>query len=113
MGMHGFPPGGMPGMPGGMPGMPGGFPGGPGGGMPGMHGGMSPYGGGQMGGPGGQQAGLVEYRYHSSPRYYCVRSKKHSTDDIQYAPCDVALQVAFERRILKPVFHLIGFRLWV
>jgi hypothetical protein len=26
---------------------------------------------------------------------------------------DVALQVAFERQILKPVFHLIGFRLWV
>jgi hypothetical protein len=25
----------------------------------------------------------------------------------------VALQVEFERRILKPVFHLIGFRLWV
>jgi hypothetical protein len=26
---------------------------------------------------------------------------------------DVALQVEFERQILKPVFHLIGFRLWV
>jgi hypothetical protein len=26
---------------------------------------------------------------------------------------DVALQVAFERQILKPVFHLIGYRLWV
>jgi hypothetical protein len=26
---------------------------------------------------------------------------------------DVALQVPFERQILKPVFHLIGFRLWV
>jgi hypothetical protein len=26
---------------------------------------------------------------------------------------DVALQVAFERRTLKPVFHLIGYRLWV
>jgi hypothetical protein len=26
---------------------------------------------------------------------------------------DVALQVAFERRILKPVFHLIDYRLWV
>jgi hypothetical protein len=25
----------------------------------------------------------------------------------------VVLQVAFERQILKPVFHLIGFRLWV
>jgi hypothetical protein len=25
----------------------------------------------------------------------------------------VALQVAFERHILKPVFHLIDFRLWV
>jgi hypothetical protein len=25
----------------------------------------------------------------------------------------VALQVAFERQFLKPVFHLIGFRLWV
>jgi hypothetical protein len=25
----------------------------------------------------------------------------------------VALQVAFERRILKPAFHLIGYRLWV
>jgi hypothetical protein len=25
----------------------------------------------------------------------------------------VALQVAFERQILKPIFHLIGFRLWV
>jgi hypothetical protein len=24
----------------------------------------------------------------------------------------VALQVAFERHILKPVFHLIGYRLW-
>jgi hypothetical protein len=26
---------------------------------------------------------------------------------------EVALQVEFERQILKPVFHLIGFRLWV
>jgi hypothetical protein len=26
---------------------------------------------------------------------------------------DVALQVAFERQTLKPVFHLIGVRLWV
>jgi hypothetical protein len=26
---------------------------------------------------------------------------------------DVALQVAFERHTLKPVFHLIGYRLWV
>jgi hypothetical protein len=25
----------------------------------------------------------------------------------------VALQVEFERQILKPVFHLIGFRIWV
>jgi hypothetical protein len=25
----------------------------------------------------------------------------------------VALQVAFERRTWKPVFHLIGYRLWV
>jgi hypothetical protein len=25
----------------------------------------------------------------------------------------VALQVAFERQILKPVFHMIGYRLWV
>jgi hypothetical protein len=25
----------------------------------------------------------------------------------------VALQVEFERQILKPAFHLIGFRLWV
>jgi hypothetical protein len=25
----------------------------------------------------------------------------------------VALQVAFERQTLKPVFHLIGYRLWV
>jgi hypothetical protein len=25
----------------------------------------------------------------------------------------VALQVAFESQILKPVFHLIGYRLWV
>jgi hypothetical protein len=25
----------------------------------------------------------------------------------------VAVQVAFERHILKPVFHLIGYRLWV
>jgi hypothetical protein len=25
----------------------------------------------------------------------------------------VALQVAFERQILKPVFHLIGYGLWV
>jgi hypothetical protein len=24
----------------------------------------------------------------------------------------VALQVAFERQTLKPVFHLIGYRLW-
>jgi hypothetical protein len=28
-------------------------------------------------------------------------------------PHGVAVQVAFERRILKPVFHLIGYRLWV
>jgi predicted NBD/HSP70 family sugar kinase len=26
---------------------------------------------------------------------------------------DVALQVAFERQTLKPVFHLIGYRLWI
>jgi hypothetical protein len=25
----------------------------------------------------------------------------------------VALQVEFERQILKPAFHLIGYRLWV
>jgi hypothetical protein len=25
----------------------------------------------------------------------------------------VAVQVAFERQTLKPVFHLIGYRLWV
>jgi hypothetical protein len=29
------------------------------------------------------------------------------------AALGVALQVAFERQILKPVFHLIGYRLWV
>jgi hypothetical protein len=28
-------------------------------------------------------------------------------------PHAVALQVAFERQTLKPVFHLIGYRLWV
>jgi hypothetical protein len=28
-------------------------------------------------------------------------------------PLSVALQVAFERQTLKPVFHLIGYRLWV
>ena len=28
-------------------------------------------------------------------------------------PLDVALQVVFERQTLKPVFHLIGYRLWV
>jgi hypothetical protein len=28
-------------------------------------------------------------------------------------PRGVALQVAFERQTLKPVFHLIGYRLWV
>jgi hypothetical protein len=28
-------------------------------------------------------------------------------------PRAVALQVAFERQTLKPVFHLIGYRLWV
>jgi hypothetical protein len=28
-------------------------------------------------------------------------------------PPAVALQVAFERQTLKPVFHLIGYRLWV
>jgi hypothetical protein len=26
---------------------------------------------------------------------------------------DVAVQVAFERQTLKPVFHFIGYRLWV
>jgi hypothetical protein len=31
----------------------------------------------------------------------------------QVPPLDVALQVEFEKQILKPVFHLIGFRLWV
>jgi hypothetical protein len=39
-------------------------------------------------------------------------------DDLRVAAADVqhhgvALQVAFERRTLKPVFHLIGYRLWV
>jgi hypothetical protein len=33
----------------------------------------------------------------------CVISRYHG----------VALQVAFERQTLKPVFHLIGYRLWV
>jgi hypothetical protein len=28
-------------------------------------------------------------------------------------PHSVALQVAFERQFLKPVFHLIGYRFWV
>jgi hypothetical protein len=37
----------------------------------------------------------------------CISSRKASTSRA------VALQVAFERRILKPVFHLIGYRLWV
>jgi hypothetical protein len=30
-----------------------------------------------------------------------------------FLPRDVALQVEFERQILKPVFQLIGFRSWV
>jgi hypothetical protein len=40
-------------------------------------------------------------------------------DDLRQRPLDaeahlaVALQVAFERQTLKPVFHLIGYRLWV
>jgi hypothetical protein len=29
------------------------------------------------------------------------------------APLHVALQVAFERQTLKPVFRLMGFRLWI
>jgi hypothetical protein len=32
---------------------------------------------------------------------------------LQHALRAVALQVAFKRQILKPVFHLIGYRLWV
>ena len=37
---------------------------------------------------------------------------EHAADE-QVAHRDVALQVAFERQTLKPVFHLIGVRLWV
>ena len=33
--------------------------------------------------------------------------------DVRDVTLDVALQVAFERQTLKPVFHLIGYRLWV
>jgi hypothetical protein len=37
------------------------------------------------------------------------RSHAHSSS----VSHSVALQVAFERQTLKPVFHLIGYRLWV
>jgi hypothetical protein len=34
-------------------------------------------------------------------------------DEDAVAAHDVAVQVAFERQTLKPIFHLIGYRLWV
>jgi hypothetical protein len=59
--------------------------------------------------------------HHFSPRYYCASKHGSVYDSRCGGPCKqsdtqkcvVALHVAFERQILKPVFHLIGYRLWV
>jgi hypothetical protein len=37
----------------------------------------------------------------------------HLEADVFQSSLGVALQVAFERQTLKPVFHLIEYRLWV
>jgi hypothetical protein len=47
-----------------------------------------------------------------------VEPAAHDSQDGEKAADDaqgrgVALQVEFERQTLKPVFHLIGYRLWV
>jgi hypothetical protein len=52
-----------------------------------------------------------------------TRRFQATSTDVQMSTCTappmraallpaVALQVAFERQTLKPVFHLIGYRLW-
>jgi hypothetical protein len=42
-----------------------------------------------------------------------TQPKVHSEITSSFGCRSVALQVAFERQTLKPVFHLIGVRLWV
>jgi hypothetical protein len=55
--------------------------------------------------------GQLDSTCRAPPRVMSVsRSEQAVRDD---NPRSVALQVEFERQILKPVFHLIGYRLWV
>jgi hypothetical protein len=52
--------------------------------------------------------GLILNMYSPPPRRACrARTRRWA------ARRAVALQVAFERQTLKPVLHLIGYRLWV
>jgi hypothetical protein len=53
---------------------------------------------------------LVDFRY---VRRALLRQREHEVLPPILLPRGVAPQVAFERQILKPGFHLIGFRLWV
>jgi hypothetical protein len=50
-------------------------------------------------------------RHHEVPRLLQRLEHLHAVGVAQHR--GVALQVAFERQTLKPVFHLIGYRLWV
>jgi hypothetical protein len=46
-------------------------------------------------------------------RHAPERLQKVHERQVRAAVLVVALQVAFERQTLKPVFHFIGYRLWV
>jgi hypothetical protein len=54
----------------------------------------------------------IGYMDHTGCRQL-VRSAKPYQDRGVDAALAVALQVAFERQTLKPIFHLIGYRFWV
>jgi hypothetical protein len=61
--------------------------------------------------------GQLDSTCRAPPRGFPLRQRARRAEarDVQHVlrTRAVALQVEFERQILKPVFHLIGFRLWV
>jgi hypothetical protein len=66
----------------------------------------------RVGSPGAfKRYGSSEFNWYSRP---AVRFEQLEPKEVGQADHRaVALQVAFERQTLKPVFHLIGYRLWV
>jgi hypothetical protein len=59
----------------------------------------------------GSRAEAKRFQAHGSTGF-SLYAAPHLDDDAARVRV-VALQVAFERRILKAVFHLVGYRLWV